>query len=183
MSLTDTGGLTIQDLEAMPDDGRRYELLRGTIVVNAAPAPRHQRASGTLYVLLRAVSPPDHEVFAAPIDLDLVGEQRVEPDLVVAASASVGEQRLSLPVLLVVELISPSTAAWDTVAKRDAYAESGIPHYWLVDTRPGRERFTALRLPDGGTEYEVVAESDSMIDMTDPITVSVPLADLFTPSR
>lgn len=183
MSLTTTEGLTIADLEAMPDDGHRYELLGGSIVVNAAPAPRHQRASGALNDLLRRTCPSGHEVFYAPVDLDLHGGQRVEPDLVVAPSASVGDQRLSLPVLLVVELVSPSTALWDTVAKRAAYAESGIAHYWLVDTRKGQERFTALSLPSGAREYQVVAESEEEIDVHDPITVRVPLAALFEPAR
>jgi hypothetical protein len=71
MSLTTTEGLTIADLEAMPDDGHRYELLGGSIVVNAAPAPRHQRASGVLNDLLRRSCPPGHEVFYAPVDLHL----------------------------------------------------------------------------------------------------------------
>lgn len=48
MSLTEAEGLTIEDLEAMPDDGRRYELLGGSIVVNAAPRPRHQVALAAL---------------------------------------------------------------------------------------------------------------------------------------
>ena len=183
MSLTTAEGLTIADLEAMPEDGHRYELLGGSIVVNAAPAPRHQRASGALNDLLRRACPPGHEVFYAPVDLDLVGEQRVEPDLVVAPSGSVGEKRLSLPVLLVVELVSASTAVWDTVSKRAAYAASGIEHYWLIDTRKGQERFTALSLPSGAHEYEVVAEDDTVIDVDAPVAVSVALAALFEPPR
>ena len=183
MSLTTTEGLTIADLEAMPDDGHRYELLGGSIVVNAAPTPRHQRASGVLYRSLVESCPHDHEVFYAPVDLDLPGGQRVEPDLVVVPRSSIGEQRLSLPVLLVVELVSPSTAVWDTVAKRAAYAEAGIEHYWLVDTREGQERFTALSQPAGASEYRVVAESDEGIEVHDPVAVSIRLAALFEPPR
>ena len=113
----------------------------------------------------------------APVDLDLPGGQRVEPDLVVVPHSSVGEERLSLPVLLVVELISPSTAVWDTVAKRQAYAEAGIPHYWMVDTRKGRESFVALRLEGDG--YVTVVESPIGSRLTSPLTVSAPLASLF----
>lgn len=179
MSLTHSEGLTLEDLEAMPDDGRRYELLGGSIVVNAAPSPRHQRASGALYQLLVRACPPDHEVFFAPVDLDLPGGQRVEPDLVVVPGSSVGEQRLSLPALLVVELVSPSTAVWDTVAKREAYAAAGIEHYWLVDTRPGHERFTALRL--AGEGYGEVVDSTERIDVEEPLAVSAALSTLFEP--
>ncbi len=48
MTLIHTEGLTIEDLEVMPDDGRRYELVGGTIVVHAAPRPRHQWALSVL---------------------------------------------------------------------------------------------------------------------------------------
>ena len=177
MSLTHAEGLTLEDLEAMPDDGRRYELLGGTIVVNAAPSPRHQWASGVLYDLLRRSCPPGHRVFYAPLDLDLPGEQRVEPDLLVVPESSIGEKRISLPVLLLVELVSPSTAVWDTVAKREAYAAAGIGHYWMVDTRPGKDRFTALAL--GGDGYETVADSTERIDVDEPVAVSAPLSALF----
>lgn len=181
MAMIDAEGLTIADLEAMPDDGRRYELLGGSIVVNAAPAPRHQRASFRLQQLLAAGLPPGHELFAAPIDLDLVGEQRVEPDLVVVPHASVGDKRLSLPALLVVELISPSTAHWDSIAKRQAYAESGIEHYWLLDTRDGHMRFTALHLRSGDAEYAETFTSAERIDVEVPIAVHTDLSDLFRP--
>lgn len=179
MSLTE--GLTIEDLEAMPDDGRRYELLGGSIVVNAAPTPRHQWASGVLYRLLVAGCPVGHRVYYAPVDLDLPGGQRVEPDLVVVPHASIGADRLSLPVLLVVELVSPSTAVWDRVAKRQAYAAAGIEHYWLVDTRIGQERFTALQLGSDG--YDEVVDDAARVETDSPVPVSVALRDLFEPPR
>ena len=172
MAMIDAEGLTIADLEAMPDDGRRYELLGGSIVVNASRAPRHQRASFRLARLLADRLPAGHELFLAPTDLDLPNEQRVVPDLVVAPASSVGAERLSLPVLLVVELLAPSTAHWDAIAKRQAYAEAGIEHYWLLDTRSGSERFTALRLTSRSTAYDVVADSVDGIDVAEPIAVS-----------
>jgi Uma2 family endonuclease len=64
-----------------------------------------------------------------------------------------------------------------------AYAAAGIEHYWLVDTRTGHERFTALKLPAGASEYQAVAESEDEIDVDDPVAVSVPLAELFEPPR
>ena len=108
MALTNT--LTIADLEAMPDDGRRYELIGGAIVMTPAPGTIHQRISRRLLALLEAAIPAGHEVFHAPIDLDLPGEQRVQPDLVVAPHSSVGQRRLTLPVLLVVEIVSAGSA-------------------------------------------------------------------------
>jgi hypothetical protein len=72
---------TLADLEAMPDYGRRYELIGGAILMMAAPGPKHQLVSARLRRLLEDTLPEGHAVFAAPIDLDLPGEQRVQPTL------------------------------------------------------------------------------------------------------
>lgn len=66
----------------MPDDGRRYELIGGAIVMTPSPALGHQRGSRRLQGLLETAW-PSMEVFNAPVDLDLPGGQRVMPDLVV----------------------------------------------------------------------------------------------------
>jgi Uma2 family endonuclease len=78
-----TNTFTPSDLAAMPDDGRRYELIDGAILVTATPGPTHQRVSRRLLALLEAAASVGHEGFHAPIDLDLHGDQRVQPDLVV----------------------------------------------------------------------------------------------------
>lgn len=179
MSLIEAEGFSIAELEASPDDGRRYELIGGSIIVSPVPTPRHQRGSRNLLVFLNRSVPADHEVFCAPIDLDLPGGQRVEPDLVVVPSSSIGLMRLSVPALLVVELISPTNPMLDTVLKRAAYAEAGIEHYWLIDTRDGHDRFTALRLR--GDDYETTHDSTERIDVTEPLAVSVTLPLLLDP--
>jgi len=183
MTLTHGDGLTIEDLEAMaPDEqtgGRRYELIGGTIVVNPSPAPKHQIALGNLYQLVRAACPAGHTTIFAPMDLDLPGPQRVEPDLIVVPNSSIGEQRLTLPVLLLVELVSPSSGHWDLIVKRDAYAEAGVPHYWTIDTRSGREEFVAWRLD--GDRYVEAARSTERVEVNDPLSVSTTLTSLFAP--
>jgi Uma2 family endonuclease len=168
--------LTLADLEAMPDDGRRYELIGGAIVMTPAPVPAHQRILSNLFRLVQDACPPGHEVFFAPIDLDLPDEQRVEPDLLVVPSRSVGEKRLALPVLLVVEVVSKGSRTNDVVTKRAAYAEAGVPAYWLVD--PERARITCLRL--AGTDYEVYAEGPT-IEVDWPVAVHLDVAALAAP--
>jgi Uma2 family endonuclease len=171
--MASTLALTIADLEAMPEDGRRYELIGGAIVMTPAPSTVHQRAVGWLHVILRGACPPGHEVFLAPTDLDLPDAQRVQPDLIVVPSGSVGPARLVTPVLLVVEVVSPGSRINDRVTKRAAYAEAGIPHYWLIDLEA--ETITLLRL--AGSSYEVVTTGPH-VAATEPLTVDLAISAL-----
>jgi Uma2 family endonuclease len=165
--------LTIADLEAMPQDGRRYELIGGAIVMTPAPSTVHQRVVLRLARLLQDACPPGHEVFVAPTDLDLPGEQRVEPDLVVAPRASVSYERLTVPVLLVVEIVSPGSRTNDLVTKRVTYADAGIPHYWLVDL--DRRSIVLLRL--SGHDYALTAEG-AVVDTEEPLAVRLSIDEL-----
>jgi Uma2 family endonuclease len=164
---------TIADLEAMPDDGRRYELIGGAIVTTPAPSTVHQRGLLRLARRLDDACPPGHEVFVAPTDLDLPGEQRVEPDLLIAPAASVGPQRLTTPVLLVVEIVSPGSRTNDLVTKRAAYADAGVPHYWLIDIDAGS--ISLLRLT--GERLAIVAEGSEVM-ATEPVAVALSVAGL-----
>jgi Uma2 family endonuclease len=169
--------LTLADLEAMPDDGRGYELIGGAIVVTATPGPSHQRVSRRLLMLLETATPPGHEVFDAPIDLELPGEQRVQPDLVVVPASSVGEKRLTLPGLLVIEIVSSGSKTQDTVTKRAVYAAAGIPAYWIVD--PAAGQITALRLDDQHT-YQPYAQG-SAVTLDWPLAVRLDIGGLNQP--
>src|SRR6185312_12513444 len=61
------GPLSVADLEAFPDDGHRYELIDGVLVVTPAPVPLHQRAVLRLAMILEEATPPGHELFVAPL--------------------------------------------------------------------------------------------------------------------
>lgn len=167
-------GLTIADLEAMPDDGRRYELIGGAIVMTPAPGVGHQRISYRLQRLL-ADAWPEMEVFAAPIDLDLPGGQRVEPDVVVVDRGRTGP-RLDLPVALVVEIVSPGSVTNDRVTKRATYAAAGIPAYWIVD--PDAGRVTCLVLD--GADYRTQAQGP-VVDVEEPVRLGIDVAALARP--
>ncbi|MGH9039924.1 MAG: Uma2 family endonuclease [Acidimicrobiia bacterium] len=173
MAMVARNTLSLADLEAMPDDGRRYELVGGAIVMTPAPGPVHQLISARLQRLLEDAAPADHAVFDAPIDLDLPGQQRVQPDLVVLPWSSVGSERLALPVLLVVEIVSAGSRTHDTITKRSVYADAGIPAYWIVD--PAGE-ITALRLSDDGTYHPYAQGAAITVDW--PATVAVDVAAL-----
>ncbi len=164
-------GLTVDDLEAMPNDGRRYELIGGAIIMTPAPEVGHQRASRRLQSRLEAAW-PDIEVFAAPIEVDLPGGQRVQPDLVVVERGRSGK-RLALPVALVVEIVSPGSALHDRVTKLDVYAAAGISHYWILDLPAGLASCYTL---DGHT-YRLVAEGP-VIRTSDPVPVTLDIGAL-----
>jgi len=138
--------LTVADLAATPDDGHRYELIDGAMIVSPAPAARHQRISLRLSVLLDNACPPGLLVFAAPFDVVLADDTSVQPDLVVAREADVAEANLPAAPVLAVEILSPSTRLIDLNLKRERYRRAGIWSYWIVD--PDGPRLTVLELRD-----------------------------------
>lgn len=167
-------GLTVADLEAMPDDGRRYELIGGAIVMTPAPGVDHQRVSHRLQRLLEDAWSA-MEIFNAPIDLDLPGGQRVQPDLVAVERGRIGP-RLALPVGLVVEIVSPGSQTNDRVTKRAIYAAAGIPAYWIVD--PDRGTVTGLVLD--GADYRIAAEG-ATVTVEAPVALRIDLPALLEP--
>jgi Uma2 family endonuclease len=125
-------------VRALPDDGNRYEVVDGELLVTPSPAWRHQFAIGGLY---RALDQYVREhalgaVIFAPADVEFDQRNLVEPDLFVVPLvrganprewAEVGRLRLA------VEVLSPSTARHDRFTKRRLYRTRGLPEYWIVD--------------------------------------------------
>lgn len=79
---------TYRDFEALPADGRRYELHEGELFVTAAPGSGHQRLVGNVFVLLRehVIAHRLGEVFVSPLDCILSDTTIVEPDVVAVES-------------------------------------------------------------------------------------------------
>ena len=168
-------GLTVEDLEAMPDDGRRYELIGGAIVMTPAPEVGHQRVSRRLQSRIEAAW-PDMEEFNAPVDVDLPGGQRVQPDLVVVERGRTGK-RLELPVALVVEIVSPGSAVNDRITKLGVYAAAGVEHYWVLDLPAG---VAACYILDGDV-YRLVEEG-TVIETALPVAVRIDMVALTDPA-
>jgi Uma2 family endonuclease len=139
------GSFTYADLERMPDDGRRREIIDGTLIVNASPSYDHQGVVGNFYLLLRTHAPAEFGVIGAPFDVVLADDTVVEPDLVVARREAFTQRNLPGPPDLVVEVLSPSTRGIDLSTKRDRFEEAGIVSYWIVDPRVPRLRALELR--------------------------------------
>ncbi len=124
---------TVADLRHLPDDGLQYELADGLLLVTPAPNVPHQRAVARLYRTLSAACPAPLEVFFAPIDFQPTARRSLQPDLLVAAPASLDFDAVRGPLALAVEVLSPSTRAKDLLLKREMYADSGVAAYWVVD--------------------------------------------------
>lgn len=141
------GPLTYADLQRFPDDGLRYEIVDGVLLVTPAPNTAHQTCVMNLLVLLASAVPAELRVLPAPFDWLIDDNTCVEPDILVFRRADVGPQRLDRAPVLAVEVLSPGTARRDRGVKLHAYEDAGLPWYWLVD--PDEPRLTALELVEG----------------------------------
>jgi Uma2 family endonuclease len=128
---------TADMVRALPDDGNRYEVVHGELLVTPAPRLWHQELIGRL---LRDVGEYlDHEpvghLLLSPADISWGPDVLVQPDLFVAPLDQVRtlDWRTVKDLLLVVEVLSPSSTRADRFTKRRLYQERGIPAYWMVD--------------------------------------------------
>jgi Uma2 family endonuclease len=101
--------LTRADLDRMPDDGHRYELVDGVLVVSPSPKRLHQRAVYRLWQLLNHACTPEFEVVGAPFDVVLAEDTVLIPDVLVARRTDLTDKDLPAAPALVVEVLSPST--------------------------------------------------------------------------
>jgi Uma2 family endonuclease len=167
---------TVDDLDAIPDDGLQYELIDGVLVVSPAPVPKHQRALRKLFKIVELPCPPDLEVFFAPLDFRPDRRISLQADLIVVRRSDVGERNIQVPPLLAVEVLSPSTRRKDVVFKRSVYQDWGIPSLWYID--PDVPSFTALEPADGHYVEVATAVGNETVTISRPYEVSVCPADL-----
>jgi Uma2 family endonuclease len=134
------GQWTYADYATLPDpDGFRYEIINGVLYMAPAPVPEHEEIGSLISARLVAavVDTGLGRVFGSP-DID-VGGSTLRPDAVVVLNANVGvvaQSRLVGPPDLVVEIASPSTAAYDrdpVEGKRGTYAKIGVREYWITE--------------------------------------------------
>lgn len=165
---------------ALPDDGKRYEVLEGELCVSPAPDFDHQFVVLTLagqlerYVTSHALG----WVLISPADVEFSPRRLVQPDVFVASRTSAGRPRSWRDIRtlsLVVEVLSPSTARADRTRKRSVYQSEQIPEYWIVDPH-GRvvERWR----PDD-ERPEVLADSISWHPDPAVPALEIGLADFF----
>ena len=138
MAMPDTiARWTLAELHRLPDDGNRYELVRGELFVTPAPSVAHQEIVEVLADLLYPyVARHNLGRLRFPRSVIRVGsDSEVEPDLMVRPipeRAAVSWDDVPLPIL-VIEVVSGTTRRRDRVEKRALYLDVVIPEYWIVD--------------------------------------------------
>jgi len=154
------------DLQQAPEDGRRYELYDGEVLVVPAPIPLHQLAVDRVADLLKDYR-KEHggRVFFSPIDIVFSEFDVVQPDVVFfeRSREDLIDLRKAIRVApdLAVEVLSPSTAATDRGKKMQMLGRYGVPEYWLVDLEARTLEVYALT----GSAYtlaQLAAESDTV---------------------
>lgn len=140
---------TVQDLFEIPDDGQRYEVQDGALIMSPALRIHHNYVADELRAFLKAAAPPRALVVtgvAVRLASDWTG--RV-PDVVVAVADPGPDLRaLEVPeVLAVVEVVSPGSTTTDRITKPAVYAAAGIPCFWRVELDAFRGQLPGERLP------------------------------------
>jgi Uma2 family endonuclease len=140
---------TAEMVRQLPDDGNRYEVVYGELLVTPAPRLRHQLLVSRLFLPLGTylADEPVGMVLTSPADISWGRDVLVQPDLFVApfAEARTGDWSRLRSLLLVIEVLSPSTTRADRFTKRRRYQEAGVPLYWVVD---GTQQHVEVWTPD-----------------------------------
>jgi Uma2 family endonuclease len=162
---------------------QRYELLAGELYMVPSPSTFHQQVVKRLSRQLEAFFEGNRlgEVFFAPTDVVLGLHDVVEPDLLVADLAQISQRAIEGPPLLVIEVLSPSSRAYDRRLKAARYLALGVRHYWIVD--PDRRQVVCQQAEGGG--WVVVSEARDDGSVTDPAwpTLVIDLSRLWAPRR
>jgi Uma2 family endonuclease len=132
------GSWTYEAYAALPDDGQRYEIVQGVLMMSPAPEPSHQGIAGEIYryLCLQILDKGRGLVFTSPIDVVLSASTTTQPDVVALLKEHL--DRLQKKYImgapdLVVEVISPGSKTYDRLVKYGVYEKAGVPEYWLVN--------------------------------------------------
>jgi Uma2 family endonuclease len=172
--------VTVEDLEQLPDNGARHELLDGRIVMTPPPGVRHHRVVDLLRRQLIGAC-DDHGWLIYENQGVLLGADMIIPDLTVyPEDAPVIRDRYvsGADTLLVVEVVSPSSRQDDRITKPVKCARYGVPLYLLVDPLESPLVATLYRLT--GREYELFAtvKAGEILTLPEPFGLDIDMARL-----
>jgi Uma2 family endonuclease len=170
---------TVDMLDELPDDGNRYEIIDGELLVTPAPSSGHQHVVGALYSRLRAYLRPFNVARAMLSPSDVRREDwkrnRVQPD--VFAVRLIDGKQPEYPfniadLILSVEVESVSNSAYDYRTKRRLYLASGIPEFWSVS--PDARTFSRWRDASEDGELLTTRFEWQPAGMPEPLLIDIP---------
>jgi Uma2 family endonuclease len=159
--------MTLEEFDALPESNRPIQLIDGNLIVAPSAGRLHQRLllaiGSALYTFLQG-RPELGEVYQAPFDVQFPGVNVFQPDVMFFARAHLyrltDKRALGAPDL-VVEILSPSTARYDTGKKREVYARFGVTELWIVDP-PHRSVTVYLLDQDPDRPLRVLTSNDAL---------------------
>jgi len=143
---------TYQDYLQLPDDGKRYEVINGELIMAPSPITIHQIISTSLSAgLFNYVKENElGTILTAPLDVVLNETNVYQPDIIFISRERkeiITEKNISGAPDLVIEILSPSTAYYDLFDKKEHYEKFGVKEYWIVD--PMRQWIEVYQLKEG----------------------------------
>ncbi|MFW5417980.1 Uma2 family endonuclease [Nocardiopsis sp. CNT-189] len=166
--------LTVEDLQRMPDDGRRYELVDGRLDVSPAPKGIHNMAAGRLEWHLNNQRPKDYVVIhEAGVNLNADRTRHRIPDLAMFQGEDYEDGYFDRPPLLAVEVLSFESVFRDNHTKRREYAAFGIESYWIISPFREKPGITELRLEGGVYQEGAVVYGTDVFTTETPFPVSI----------
>jgi Uma2 family endonuclease len=171
---------TVVQVLALPDDGNRYEVVDGELLVSPAPSLPHQAAVQALFKRLEPFVAVHRagRVLLSPADIEFDERTLVQPDVFVAPLVAGRLPRSWTEIrelLLAIEVLSPTTARADRQVKRRRYQRHGVPEYWIVDL----EARLIERWRPGDERPEILAEHIEWHPSPDMPALPIDLAELF----
>ena len=153
------------------DAGRRGEWVDGEVIPFVTTSSRHQQLTTFLIAVLANYLDlrPVGRLFSQTFELRSREGAAREPDILVLLNEHLGRLervRLRGAADLVVEIVSPDSVTRDGHDKRDEYAAAGVPEYWLIDPREGKERLEVLILGQNGSYDRSIADGEGKLRST-----------------
>ena len=163
---------TTDELDRMPDDGRRYEVLDGALVVGPRPGAIHQAVAARLAALLLRACPQDMFVISGAA-VRLTHTTEFAPDVTVVRQIPPGGGKLTEPPLLAVEVRTPATALIDLHRRKAAYQAFGVRSYWVIVPDIRRPELTVFEAVDGRYEQAAQVRAGEAFSAWQPFAVEV----------
>jgi Uma2 family endonuclease len=174
------GGWTTDDLDNLPDDGRRRELLDGVLIMSPSPTAAHQIIAGRLMVALEEACPDEYGVTQG-VEVRINHRRSFIPDVLVTTAAAAARRTAKYEpheVVLAVEIVSDSSESMDRVLKPALYAKAGIPFYWRIEVEDGALVVYTYKIDPVDEVYTQTGRWTEYVETAEPFPVTLPIAQL-----